>query len=259
MATYTTTNQPLPYVQPYLQDYLDRTQQVVNQPYSQSPGTYTAPNPYLQAGWEATANRAMYGSPVMGAANTEAQNVIEGGKLNANPYLDQNIADAQGDLTDAWNRVQKPAWDTAMLNSGSFGNSAVQQANGYAAEGLQKNLGRIASDMRGQNYNQERGYQMQAMGMAPTFAQNDYMDSAALAGVGNAAQQFSQNAANQNQQWWQQAQDYPRQQLNLYGQAVSGQPGGTTSQQTQDPSKLSQVAGGALTGAALWNALFGGG
>lgn len=258
MATTSNTSQPLPWVQPYMQDYLARGQEVANQPYQQSPGTYTAPNPYLMGGWGATANRAMQGSPVMGAANTLAQGTMQGQYLNSNPYLQQNISDAQGDLTRAWNQVQKPAWDTAMQRSGSYGNTGIAQANQFAQSDLQRNLGRVASDMRGQNYAQERGFMQQALGMAPHLAQQDYVDSQALLGVGQQAQQYSQNAANQNMDWWREAQGYPAQQMGILGQALGMQQGQTQTQQTPDPSMWSQVIGGALAGGSIWNSLFGG-
>jgi hypothetical protein len=260
MATYTQTNQPLPYVQPYHQDFLARTQEVANQGYQQSPGTYTGPNPYLQQGWDATANRAMQGSPVMGAANQQLQNTINGGFLNSNPYLSQNISDAQGDLVNSWNRVQKPQWDMAMRNSGSFGNTGVAQAAQFGAEGLQQNLGRVASDMRGNAYNQERNFMQQAMGMAPAFANQDYIDAQQLMNVGQQAQQFSQAAQNQNQQWFNEAQQFPRDQLGLLGGALGLNQGSMQTQSQPDPSKLNQVVGGALVGSQfsdLFRNLFG--
>lgn len=262
MAESTTTTSAPAWMQPYQQDYLQRAQQVANQPYQQSPGTYTGPNQYLSQAWQATANRAMQGSPVMGAANSQLQNTINGGYLNQNPYLDQSVANAQGDLTKAWNQVAKPQWDKAMQSSGSFGNTGVAQAAGFGADSLQQNLGRVASDMRGNAYNQERGYQMQALGMAPTFAQNDYLDSQQLMNVGNQAQQFSQNAQNQNNDWFNQAQQYPAQQMGLYGQALGMNSDKSTTTTTPDPSRTSQVVGGAMTGAALakmLTELFGGG
>jgi hypothetical protein len=251
MATLTTSNTPLPWAQPYYQDYLARSQEVANQPYQQSPGTYTGPNPYLQQGWDLTANRALQGSPVMGAANDQLQKTINGGFLGANPYLDQSISNAQGDLTKAWNQVSKPAWDTAMQRSGSYGNTGIAQANGYAADSLQQNLGRVASDMRGNAYNQERGYMQQALAMAPQFANQDYIDSNALLNVGQQAQTFQQAAQNQNQAWFDQAQQYPQQQLGLLGNALGLNQGSQQTQTQPDPSKTSQIVGGALTGAQL--------
>ena len=251
MATYTTTNQPLPYVQPYHQDYLARTQEVANQGYQQGPGTYTGPNDYLTQAWDATANRAMQGSPVMGAANNQLMNTINGGFLNNNPYLSQNISDAQGDLTKAWNQVQKPQWDTAMRNSGSFGNTGVAQAAQFGAEGLQQQLGRVASDMRGNAYNQERSFMQQAMGMAPNFANQDYVDAQQLMNVGQQAQGFQQAAQNQNQQWFNEAQNFPREQLGLLGNALGMNQGSTQTQTQPDASKANQIIGGAMVGSQI--------
>lgn len=257
MASYTTTSAPLPWLEPYMQDAMARAQQVANTPYQQSPGTYTGPNDYLQAGWQATANRALQGSPTMNAANQTLQNTLSGGFLNGNPYLDQQVQAAQGDLVNAWNQVSKPQWDMAMQGSGSFGNTGVAQSAGFGADSLQRNLGRVANDMRFNAYNTERGYQQNALGMAPTYAQQDYNDANALLQVGAQAQGFDQAQQNQNQQWFQDARQYPQQQLNSYLAALGLNPGGTTTQTQPDPSTASQVVGGALTGSALLDMLFG--
>jgi hypothetical protein len=251
MATYTTQNAPLPYVQPYHQDFLARSQEVANQPFQQSPGTYTGPNQFLQAGFDATANRAMQGSPLMSQANSQLSNIMGGGMMGGNPYLSESISNAQGDLTKAWNQVQKPAWDTAMQRSGSFGNTGVMQSNGFAADSLQQNLGRVASDMRGNAYNTERNFMQQALMAAPAFANQDYIDSQQLLNVGNQAQQFSQAAQNQNQQWFNEARQFPRDQLGVLGNALGMNQGSTQTQTAPDPSRTSQVVGGALTGASL--------
>jgi hypothetical protein len=257
MANYTTTNAPLPWMEPYLQDFMSRAQDVANQPYEQSPQTYTGPNDMLQQGWSAASQRAMQGSPVMGAANTLATNTMQGNYLNNNPYLDQSIANAQGDLTQAWNTVQKPAWDQSMVRSGSWGNTGVMEANNVAQDTLQKNLGRVATDMRSNAYNTERGLMSQAMGMAPTLANQDYVDVNAMLNAGQQAQTFNQGQADQNYKWWEQAQNYPAKQLGIYGQALgTGGNNGTQTQTAPDPSMASQLLGGGLTGAAIYKLLF---
>ena len=258
MATYTTTNAPLPWQEPYLQDYMGRAQELANQPYNPSPQTFVGPNPTLQGAWQATANRAIQGSPVMGAANTQLQNIVSGGFMGGNPYLNDAISNAQGDLTRAWNTVQKPAWEKAMQGSGSFGNTGVMEYANNAQNDLQRNLGRISSDMRFNNYSNERGLMQSALGMAPTFANQDYVDAAQLQNVGQQMQGFDQGQADQNYRWWQEAQNFPRQQLAQYGQALGVGGGGTTTQTAPDPSRASQLVGGALTGAQLYKMLFGG-
>jgi hypothetical protein len=86
---------------------------------------------------------------------------------------------------------------------------------------------------------------------APAFANQDYVDSQQLLNVGNQAQQFQQAAQNQNQAWFDQAQQFPRDQLGVLGNALGMNQGGTSTQTAPDPSRTSQVVGGALTGASL--------
>ena len=119
------------------------------------------------------------------------------------------------------------------------------------AEGLQQNLGRVASDMRGNAYNQERSFMQQAMGMAPSFANQDYVDAQQLMNVGNQAQGFQQAAQNQNQQWINEAQNYPRDQLGLLGNALGMNQGSTQTQTQPDPSTANQIIGGAMVGSQI--------
>lgn len=485
MATYTTTNAPLPWMEPYLQDYMSRAQDVANMPYVQSPQTYTDPNQMLQTGWQAAYNRALSGSPELSAARSALTSTIQGGfmgrgastnpnagqmnpylntfnslagqsnpfaaqgNVNAgvvnanagvdndyagvsnaaanaanpysaqmnqfagignaaagvtnpfasmnNPYLSQSIADAQGDLVRSYNLTQKPAWDQAMQRSGSFGNTGVMEMQQNAANDLQKNLARIGTDMRMNAYNQaaglnenqvgrlfssgeaqagrlygagqqqaqniygsgealagrqfgagqqqaqnlfsagaqrqqnlygagqqqaqnlfnagatlqgnlfnagqqqsqnlyntgqqqmqnrfgagqqyaqnlfnagqdwagrqdainaqERGFQQSAIGMAPGFANQDYTDINALLNAGNQRQLFNQGLNDQNYKWWQESQNFPRQQLATYGQALGVGGGGTSTQTAPDPSTASQLLGGGLTGAMILKLLTGG-
>ena len=257
--TYSTSSAPLPYVEPHLRSLLDRQQEVANTPYQQSPNSVAGANPYLQAGWEATANRAMQGSPVMSAANQQMQNTISGQYLNAdsNPYLTGQINAAQGDLSRNFNAVNKPGWDSRMSKAGGY-NSGVAEAAGMDYGNLAQNMGRVGSDMRFNAYNTERGYQQQAMGMAPQFAQQDYQDANALLNVGAQRQAFDQAGADQNQRWFQESQAYPQNRLNDYARMIGvGSQAGQTQQQPS-PSTASSIAGGALTGVGLYNMLFGG-
>lgn len=320
MANYTTTSAPLPWMEPYLQSFMGRAQDVANQPYQASPGQYVDPNQTLQASWQAGANRAVSGSPIMGQANTQLGDWMKGAGMARtaagtggagegmnpyasatnqfmgvnNPYLSDTIRNAQSDLAQSWNMVQKPQWDKAMSGSGSFGNSGVMEANNYAQNQLQQNMGRLGLDARMQAYNQsaglmenqlarqygagesqlnrqfqggqnqaarqdavsnlERNLQFQALGMAPQFAQQDWNDINALGNIGREQQGYLNNAAGQNYKWWEEAQQYPLQRLNAYGQALGiGGQGRTTTEDRPEPSTASTVLGGALTGMTLWD------
>lgn len=70
----------------------------------------------------------------------------------SNPYLDKSVTDALGDTTKAYNMTTAPAYTSAMVRSGSFGNSGVQQMQDEAQRQQQTAQGRQANDMRSQNY-----------------------------------------------------------------------------------------------------------
>lgn len=256
--TSTSTTAMPSWAQPFAQGYLNRAQATADSPFQAYSGQRVAGfNPYQQQGLDATAQRAFQGSPVMSAANGQLTNTINGGNLQGNPFLQQQIDGAQGDVVRQWNNVAKPQWDTSMQASGSFGNSGVAQAQAMAQEGLQRQLGNIDTTMRANNYNTERGYQMQATGMAPTFAQQDYNDLSQLAGAGNAMQAQQQRGLDADYAQFLDAQAYPQKQLDILGNALGRSYGGTTSQTQPGPSTGSQLAGGALTGAAIYEMLFG--
>ena len=74
-----------------------------------------------------------------------------GGSSN-NPYLDKSVGDALGDSTKAYNMSTAPAYTSAMVRSGSFGNSGLAQAQDESNRQFQTAQGRQANDMRSNNY-----------------------------------------------------------------------------------------------------------
>src|SRR5512139_725824 len=69
-----------------------------------------------------------------------------------NPYLNQQIANAQGDVTDAYMQTTVPQLGYGYRQSGSYGNTGQEQLAMQAENQLQKNLGAISNDMRMQDY-----------------------------------------------------------------------------------------------------------
>ena len=72
--------------------------------------------------------------------------------MSNNPYLQPAIDAAQGDIVRNFNLSTQPAYNSAMVRSGSFGNSGVQQLNENAQLNLQKSLGDVSSNMRNNDY-----------------------------------------------------------------------------------------------------------
>lgn len=311
--TTTTQNIGLPaFAQPYAQGYLQRAQQVADSPYQAYTGQRVADfAPWQQQAYQAQAQRAMSGSPVMNAANQALPGMFSGGGQAAqnqygpvtaqanpyagsNPYLTQQIDAAMGDVTRNWNNVQKPQWDAAMQRSGSFGNSGIAQANQMAQSDMQRNLGQIASGMRfqdytqqqqlgesaanralqagqfnatmGENYagrqdsmyNQGQSRALSALGMAPTFAQQDYNDINQLQQAGAAYQGQNQKLLDSGYQQFLDSRNFPREQLDVFGNALGRIQGNTSTTTSPGTSTAANIIGGITAGTGLYNLLFGG-
>jgi hypothetical protein len=79
----------------------------------------------------------------------------------SNPYLTANIDKAQGDVVRNYNMTTQPAFNSAMVKSGSFGNEGVQQMNENSQKNLQSSLGDISNSMRGADYQNRQNLYMQ--------------------------------------------------------------------------------------------------
>jgi len=248
--TQTQKSEPWSGVQPYLKDYLQLGQKVTQNPYQFYNGdTVAGFSPEQEAGFNLGTQRALAGSPTLNAANQNITNTLNGDYLNpnSNPYLQANVNQALGDVQTRVN---------SQFNNPNFGGTAHQEL-------LTRNLGDTASQMYGQNYQQERSNQLNAAGQAIPLAGADYLDAQQLQGIGaqrqGLSQQYLTNAANQ----FQGAANFPYEQLQRYGQVVSGGTGqgGTTTQSGGGGSNpLAGALGGAAAGSSFgpWGAVAGG-
>ncbi len=239
----TTTVQNFPdWAQPAFQDYLGRVQGVANMPYTPYSGQTVADLNNFQTGaYNAIAARASQGSPVMNAASGELQRTLSGGYLNNNPYLDQLVGQGQDDVMRRM--------DTLAARSGSFGNSGVNESTMRA-------LGDVSAQIRGNDYARERGYMQSAMGMAPTIANQDYFDAQQLLGAGNAIRGFSQQNLDDTYRRWQEANNFPGQQVDQMGQRLGLRLG--SSQTGPGANPWGQLAGTGLAAYGAYNSGGGG-
>src|SRR3990167_5055591 len=102
----------------------------------------------LQTMWD----RARLGSPVQNEARGLTQNTLQGDFLNQNPWIDAMYQRA-ADQTS-------PYINAAFGGAGRTGSEAHQRA-------LTTGLNDLATSIYGQNYENERGRQMQALAFAP--------------------------------------------------------------------------------------------
>jgi hypothetical protein len=244
-TTTVAKSEPPDYVKPYAIDFMNNAAQLANQSGGQYQGQRIADlNGYQTAGMDATAQRAIQGNGAMNAGNQYLQDTISGKYLSpdSNPYL------AQMGNTVA-NDVQTRMAGMARGSGSGMTNSGWQEST---ARGLGDALG----NLYGNAYSQERGMQNSAVGMAPTYAANDYTDTRALTGVGDAYRQYNQDLLNQGYQDWQSAMNAPYSQLDLMGNAIrtSMGGGGTSTSTGPNPYQASPMAnmlGGGLAGYSI--------
>jgi len=252
----------------YGQRYLDRAEQQSNTPYQGFGQTRVQPfNQWQQQGLTATANRAMQGNEQMGQARTALGGVFDGSfaeqnknpYAGSNPYLQQNIDSAIGDVQRNYDMNVAPQMLDRMQRSGSYGNENLMKMRGEADRQLMNETGRISSNMRFQDYAQQgqfaenaanRNQQMTQFGMnlAPQYANADYADLDRLMGAGGLAQAQDQLSLDDQYNQWLERREYPNVQLDRFGRAL-GQSGNQTAQTQQPPQRSSsgaQFLGGLL-------------
>ncbi len=233
----TTTNLPPAYAVPYHQQALAGAADIAATPYNPYPYAQIAGfTPGQLSGMADTTQRGIQGSAVGNAAQADATKTLQG------QYLDpaQNNA-LRGAIDYGQNQIMKNYGGQLGRN---FGNSGVNQEIGESA-------GRLSSSL----YDQERNRMMQAGLNAPNLANMDYTDLQARLGVGDVQQAHEQQKLNLGRSEWDQARNYPRQNLQTLLGAVSGTGGygSTTGPNPYQSSSAANALGGAFTGASIGN------
>jgi hypothetical protein len=251
----TTTSQSIPdWMRPYAENYMQASTQVANLPYQSYGGQTTAQlNPYQTAGYNAQAQRAIQGSGVNDAASGQLQDTLNGKYLNNNPYLDQTINAAQSDAIRGYNQSIVPSQNAAMARSGSFGNSGIQQSIDNQNHDFGQTLGNIGSTIRANDYGNERSRQMSAIGMAPSIANQDYVDASALQNAGQGFQSQEQKNLTDQYGRFQEANNYPQTQLNTLGKGLGFNFGQNSSSTGPGTNGWAQGVGTAATMYGLSN------
>ena len=169
--------------------------------------------------WMDFAKQNMFGATATayganGAALKGLTKTANGGMLNANPYFDQTVGKAMGDITRNYQNAVAPGIDATAARAGAFGGSRWAQNQSDAQRNLGDALGNTANSMYAGNYSNERQLQQQAQGLLPSVGQANMGALQSLYGFGQGAQG---EAANQ---------------LGILGNAVGVGMGGAGQSQT---------------------------
>lgn len=243
----TTTTQLPAELQPLASAYTNKAMDLGNQAFQPYMGQrFAGMNGDQTGAIDMIRQRAQNGSPVMDQANSTLMGMLQGGQ--SNPYLDAMVNRAQQSVVRNYNLGAKPQMESAMVRSGSFGNSGLQQMQGEQQRALGENLGNVATSMYGDAYNTDRQRQVSALGMAPTFGNQAYSDAGQLMNAGTVQQQNAQNPLDFNYQQFQDQQNLPYKQLQAMGMPFGSNLG--MSSTTKDPGMTGKDALGNLASTA---------
>lgn len=274
--TVTQESEPWDVAQPYIKTGMEEASGLYNSGVGQNYFPISTVVPFsnqTETGLQAMEGRAIQGNPLNQVAAQSLTDVMQGsqpssqywnkvvggdfmGGQNQNPYLDATF----NRMAD---QVQSRV-NGAMGTAGRTGSGAHQDL-------LTDNLGNLANQVYGQNYQVERdrqqqaasaldqytGRQLQAAGMAPAIAQQDYYDIDRLMQAGQAREGLGQANMEDLINRWNFSQRAPWDSLNLYNNAALGigSLGGSAS--TTQPTSWTSALGGGLSGAATGGSIFG--
>lgn len=126
-------------------------------------GMYNSPayNGLAQMGMGTSPYEAYLGQLASGTAIPQQylHSVAQGDYLNSNPYLDQMFGSASDSVTRAYQTATAPQTDSAFASAGRYGSGALTGAREQNQQALGNQLGNMASNIYGGNYQMERGRQ----------------------------------------------------------------------------------------------------
>jgi hypothetical protein len=206
-----TTTQEIPEeLKPLATAYSDKAMNLGEQSYNPYGGQrYADLNPVQNTGLGMTVDRALQGSQTMNNAEGGLNQMMGGGQ---NPYLDAMYDQAAGKVAGSVN--------SNFSQAGRYGSGAHTGA-------LTEGLGDMATNLYGGAYEADQGRRMQAIGMAPEFAQQDYADAGQMMNAGQILQDQSQQSLDYGYEQYQEQENLPYKQLaamsGVFGSNLGGQ------------------------------------
>lgn len=233
----TTTTVPWAEQQPYLQDLLARSGRFVEQGTPNLTGATSAATNAVQ-----NYRNAVAPTQNIAADAANQQSFLANGVLNpaANPALQDYIALANKQTTDAFNQNVLPGLKSSAVQAGNVGSSRAGIAEGLAAQGLQQQIGTQTAGLTSQAYGQGLDAYMKGLALAPQTAQLQQAPGA-------LQQQISSVIAGLETL----PQDQQLQLLQAYQGLITGNYGGETTGPGYQTGGLSGALGGAGTGAVI--------
>ncbi len=265
-----------PSLRPYLERGLQRAEQLFfgAQPQMFEGQMYVSPSQQTLSALQQQEAAITAGQPTLQQAQQAYQaslgqigQTAAGGFLQGSPYREAMLQAATRPLTQQFGEQVLPGVASLYSRAGRYGSGAMERALGGATEAYGRALGDVSANIVGQDYARERALQQQAqMGQAalaqaaPSFFQQGFLPSQALAQVGAAQEQIAAQPLQEQIQRFQYSQQLPYSQLQSYLSSVYGTPMASSiyPQQPQaQTNRLGQAIGGAGLGYMAGNFLGG--
>ena len=203
--TTTSSQEPSDFIRPYFQQAVDSAQDLYegSTPNFFPNATYTDFAPETSTALNLTSARALAGNPLLNQSQTEASNILAGNYLNpsTNPYSKALYDQMAGDVISDVN--------SQFTSAGRFGSGANQEI-------LTQELGQLANQVYGDQYNRERQNQVAATQIAPQLGEMDYNDIGRLQQVGQERESLEMAKLQDAIARYDYGQTQPYQKLNYY-------------------------------------------
>ena len=240
-VTTTTSAEPSEFIAPYFQQAIDSAQDLYEggTPNYFPNATYTDFAPETSTALNLATARATAGNPLLNQSQIQASNILAGNYLNpsTNPYSKALYDQMAGDVTSSVN--------SQFTKAGRFGSGANQEI-------LTQELGQLANQVYGDQYNRERGIQANTMMTAPQLGEMDYNDIARLQQVGAEKESLEQAKLQDAIARYDYEQQKPYLKLNQYLGSIGANVPMTTAQtQPVFRNTGAGLLGGAMTGAKI--------
>lgn len=254
-TTSVTTTEPPAWARPYLQDLANRARAgTVDRPYQAFPGQRIANlNQIQQQGLNSMYARATSGSPLNKTAQSTVLDYMRGNAPQAitdtasGKYLDIGTNPQwqalSRDIANAYATGTAAQTDAAFSGGRNYGGSAYNEVVGRNQKAFSDSLGNLAGQLYGmerQNQlsaaNQIANLQMGAAQFAPTLAETDYADIDRALSVGDILRENEQDIINAQYEDWFNAQEYPREMLDLYSVLLNRAMGGGSQSTVRQPN-----------------------
>ena len=237
---------PPSYIQPYLQQGIQALVGDFNANPT-APGYYPGatvapPSQATQSAIQTLFQRGASGSPVVQAADNSVMSTLNGDYLDlgSNPYFASAVAAAEQPQTKQFMTQVLPSVTAQFEGTGRYGSGQQQAYTGLALDSLNQAQANAAAGMANTAYQNERSNQLNAANLAPTLANQDFTNIAAMLQAGQAIDANTQanidsNVARYNYETTAQ----PNYVSNYLQRLLAGYPGGESSGNSSGSSSAS--------------------